>query len=567
MSESHQTNRSVRPNGTGVRAELKRSDTAMSLKRTLCESDILTGDPLAEYGISGFHDGEADACHAVIRTTMVYRRLRKLGIEYRDIIDTLSGVHEVYRSVKESAGYRRGRSVAFPGTRVSELNGFVSGGANITVSGGRILFDEPLFIEKSVHVDFRRCSVSFDPAFRASHSVVVRDAEDVVLKNLSLEKTPCSGIIVTRSKNVCVSGCRLTGTNGCPLTLLGDSERLLVHGNTIEGFGFAGIHLQGRVARSVIENNEVSGGTGTYNGHPGIFVGDREGNLPKPDDFSPRAAWPLYRYAVEKVSERFHGPTENIIVSNRFAENKGSGIYSDGAMLNFYAFNVIENNGKEGACFDFGSTGNVFFRNTVTGNGRRAGYSDKNLKSDYVLEHGRMPDGTAKAKVPGISLDNALYNIVLGNTIGRNYGGGIKCVRSGFYNIIGDNRLENNNRGRNDQFHFFGIELGAAPAENDKQESDICPSVGNIVFGNSIGGGHYAGIFIGEGCVQNDIIGNSIKGSSTWAIESVAVQENYFSENISEAPSVNVPETDPENRAASHKLIGRILHRLSRLCK
>ena len=529
----------------------------MSLKHTLCESDIFTGDPLAEYGISGFHDGEADACYAVIRTTMVYRRLRKLGIEYRDIIDTLSGVHEVYRSVKESAGYRRGRNVAFPGTRVSELNGFVSGGANITVSGGRILFDEPLFIEKSVHVDFRRCSVSFDPAFRASHAVVIRDAEDIVLKNLSLEKTPCSGIIVTRSKNVTVSGCRLTGTNGCPLTLLGDSERLLVHGNTIEGFGFAGIHIQGRVARSVIENNEVSGGTGTYNGHPGIFVGDREKNLPKADDFSPRAAWPLYRYTVEKVSERFHGPTENIIVSNRFAENKGSGIYSDGAMLNFYGFNVIENNGKEGACFDFGSTGNVFFRNDVTGNGKRAGHSDGNLKSDYVLEHGRMPDGTAKAKVPAISLDNALYNIVLGNTIGKNYGGGIKCVRSGFYNVIGDNLIEDNNRGKNDTFHFFGIELGAAPAEEDLGESDACPSAGNIVCKNRVLGNHYTGIFFGDGCVQNDVRENTIRGASPYALESVCEQENYVSRNASDAPSVNVPVKGGIRRALVRRMLRR----------
>ena len=534
----------------------------MSIKRNLCELDICTGDPLAEWGFPGFHDGGDDTAYAVVRNTMVYRRLMGLGLEYRDIIDTLSGFYEVYRFVKESARSRLGEGVAFPGTRVSELNRTVSDGANIIVSGGRILFDEPLFIEKSAHIDFRYCRAVFDPAFRASHAVVVRDTRDVVLKNLDLAGIPCSGIIVIRSKKVSVSECRLTGTDGCPLTVLGDSERVLIIGNTIKGFSFAGIHIQGRVTCSVIENNDVSCGTGIYNGHSGIFIGDRGKNLLEKDDFSGRETWPLYRYAVEKVSERLHGPTRNIIVSNRFAENKGSGMYSDGAMLNCYAHNRIENNGKEGVCFDFGSSGNLFTYNNVIGNGRRSGHSDADLRSNYVLEHGRMSDGTAKAKVPGISLDNALYNIVLHNVVKRNYGGGIKCVRSDSYNVIGNNVIEDNNRGKNDTFHFFGIELGAAPAEDDWGESDIYPSAGNIVCKNSIRGNHYAGIFFGDGCVQNEVRDNTIRGASPYALESVCAQENYVSRNVSDAPSVNVQETGGIRRALLRSLLRRVVSRV-----
>jgi len=398
-------------------------------------------------------------------------------------------------------------------------------------------------------VDFRGVTTAFDPAFRSSHAVVIRDARDVVLKNLHLSGTPCSGILVLRSKDIYVSNCNLTDTNGCPVTLLGNSERLLVRGNRMKGFTYAGIHVQGAVTHSVIENNEVSGGTGTYNGHPGIFIGDRRINLPRADDFSGRKPWPLYHYAVEKVEDRLNGPMVNFIVSNVSADNKGSGIYSDGAVLNFYAYNRIKNNGKEGACLDFGSTGNVFFQNEITVNGRRAGYSDGELRNDYVLEHGRMPDGTAKAKVPGLSLDYALLNIVFHNTLRGNYGGGIKCVRSCFCSFLGKNVIVDNNRGKNDRFHFFGVELGAAPAEEERHEADIRPSVGNRVIKNTIRGNHYAGIFFGDGCVLNEAHGNRIQGTSPFALESVRKQENYVSKNISKAPSMNVAESGGARRA------------------
>jgi hypothetical protein len=466
----------------------------MSLRNKLDKADFWSVDSLAEFGFPGFRNGREDEAYSVAGDTMAYRRLRKLGLEYQDIINTLSVYYKDYKSVKEYAWLPDEKKVVFTGVKVSDLNSKVTDGAHIVVAGERILFDEPLFIEKSVYVDFGYCRAYFDPSFGASHAVIIRDARNVILMNLELTCIPCSGIIVLRSKNVQVTGCRFTGINGCPLTVLGNSERILISGNTMEGFSFAGIHVQGRVTGSVIESNDVSRGTGIYNGHPGIFICDRARNLPKKDDFSGREVSSLYRYAVEKISERLSGPTGNVIVSNRVAENKGSGIYSDGAMFNYYAYNRLEQNGKEGACFDFGSTGNMFIDNTVVGNGSRNGHTDRDLESDYVLEYGRMIDGTAKAKVPGVSLDNALYNVLLGNIVQGNYGGGIKCVRSGFYNVICNNLIKDNNRGENDIFHFFGIELGAAPAENDWDESDICPSVGNIVIKNSIKGNHYAGI-------------------------------------------------------------------------
>ena len=41
---------------------------------------------------------------------------------------------------------------------------------------------------------------------------------------------------------------------------------------------------------------------------------------------------------------------------------------------------------------------------------------DRGLRVLSVLDEGRAPDGTAIAKLPGISIDNALYNEVHANT-------------------------------------------------------------------------------------------------------------------------------------------------------
>ena len=150
--------------------------------------------------------------------------------------------------------------------------------------------------------------------------------------------------------------------------------------------------------------------------------------------------------------------------------------------------NTVEGNAKEGICLDNGSTANVLAMNLVRLNGKRWGKTDAELKLDFVGGLPRLPDGTSPVKTPGISLDNALYNIVYSNLIERNYGGGLKMVRTSYYNVIGLNVVVDNNEGSNGHFHFFGIELGAAKADTEVPALDFAPSCGNVVFGNTIRG-------------------------------------------------------------------------------
>jgi parallel beta-helix repeat protein len=215
-------------------------------------------------------------------------------------------------------------------------------------------------------------------------------------------------------------------------------------------------------------------------------------------------------------------------------------VYVDGGVANVIVSNVIERNGKEGICLDNGSTSNVVTWNVIQQNGQRWGEPDEVMAQEFIAVWGRLADGTAAAKVPGISIDNALYNLIYSNTLSHNFGGGIKSVRTGYYNLIGLNTIIGNNDGASPGFHFFGIELGAAPLDSASDELDGAPSRGNILFSNVIRGNHYAGIFFADDSDQNDVFDNVIMDAQPWALESFKLMPNNSLNNLTNLPSRNI---------------------------
>ncbi len=200
--------------------------------------------------------------------------------------------------------------------------------------------------------------------------------------------------------------------------------------------------------------------------------------------------------------------------------------------------NVLQGNSKEGLCLDNGSTANVVASNTISDNGDRWGDPDAILALDSILAGGRLPDGTAAEKVPGISLDNAVYNVVVQNNIAHNFGGGVKLVRTGYFNAIGLNNILDDNDGAGPVFHFFGIELGAASGSSP--ELDFTPSHGNVVFSNFIRGSHYSGIYFDPGSDSNNVLYNSILDATAWALESSQQMQNTSLNNLTNLPSRNI---------------------------
>jgi parallel beta-helix repeat protein len=299
-----------------------------------------------------------------------------------------------------------------------------------------------------------------------------------------------------------------------------------------------------------ITNNDILDNRGSSNWDAGIVITDRNANL----ESAPENLFDSGGYWVpeQPINTRLAIPQNNLIAYNHIAGSASSGIYSDGSVRNIFINNQVENNAKEGLCLDNGSAADVVAFNLFRGNGRRWGQTDADLKLDFVFQFGRLPDGTSPAKVPAISIDNAVYNQVVFNEVDGNFGSGIKMVRTAFYNLVGANTLSGNNLGQSDAFHFFGIELGFANADATSAELDFMPSRGNEIFDNNIRGSHYSGIFLAEGSDQNNLFDNTIFGATNWGMESVVVQPNVTLNNLTNLNLRNVNSGLDPNLNASH---------------
>jgi len=137
-------------------------------------------------------------------------------------------------------------------------------------------------------------------------------------------------------------------------------------------------------------------------------------------------------------------------------------------------------------------------------------------------------------------MDNSLHNVVFANNISHNFGGGVKMVRTSFFNVIGLNDIESDDEGSSIYFRFFGIELGSAGADAPSVELDFAPSRGNVIFSNLIRGRNSSGVFIEGGSDQNDIFDNIIREATDYALESSSRMANNSHNNLTNLPSLNV---------------------------
>ncbi len=182
---------------------------------------------------------------------------------------------------------------------------------------------------------------------------------------------------------------------------------------------------------------------------------------------------------------------------------------------------------------DYGSFGDYVAGNTIARNGERNRQKDTDLKADFVYEAGRLEDGSSPFKLPGISIDNSAYNIVANNDIVDNSGSGVKMVRSGYRNLIVSNLIRNNNRGTNEYFHGFGVELGYAVEPDEPVIGlDFTPDYENIVTRNTVEGAHYAGVFLAPDSYCNDVYNNLIWDAEQFSIETHSKFFNSCVDNL-----------------------------------
>lgn len=219
-------------------------------------------------------------------------------------------------------------------------------------------------------------------------------------------------------------------------------------------------------------------------------------------------------------------PYRTDIINCVFRHNRKMGISTDGSGYVSIKNSIIAYNDCEGITIDNGSWGCSITACHIYNNGWRGHQHDVELGIDFVNEMGLMADGSSKAKLPGISIDNAAFTRVENNHIECNWGDGVKMVRAAYASSITHNLIENNNRGVNDRFHYFGVLIGVAARQHPEQ--DDFASCNNQVIENDILGSHFAGIHLMLGVSGNIIKQNHIAGATYTAIEDHVLSGNLI---------------------------------------
>ena len=403
--------------------------------------------------------------------------------------------------------------VIFDGSTASQLNRFLAalpsaGRTLVRLTSPELNCDEPVRFRSGTWL----CG---------SATLCRADRVDIAFLGQKVEDAALTDIIVTRPRvcAVMLRGCtrvnleRLTVRNGQDygVVVRGRSSLVRVASCVFRDNVRAGVMIEDGSHHVLVSACEITGSRHSSNWAAGVVISA----LRPVSELGIRDAFePCYFYPKDLSFKADAVPHHNLVEACHVHDNQSSGIYVDGGNGNALVANTIMDNDKEGVCLDFYAAANLVDSNIFGRNGFRRRQSDDDLRIDMVLGNGRLPDGSAAAKVPNVSLDNAACNILMHNVISGGAGGGIKVVRAGFRNLFCMNTLADNNDGGSHVFTFPGILLGSAGSEveNDESGLDRTASFENVIFGNLITGSHMVGIVYDAGSAYNDTRQNLVVG-------------------------------------------------------
>ncbi len=468
-----------------------------------------------------------------VNDLQVMKKISVLNLNEDDLIHPEQSMQEVSSLLdekKKTLSDKFTDSVIFNGNTSMELQKFIDKNSDktIIIESKKITFSSSVEIPSNVCIQGQ--NVHIISSSNIEKAFVIKEAENIRLSGIQIDGGFQYGVYVIDSKNIEIKENVIDNLEQKPVVVGGNCDYIFVNNNSFSGNQNGGIYFDGNINYGEISGNSVENNYGTSNWMAGIVLSDVE--LQDKNEI-----WEMFREnhhfpKTDTTYEETNCP-HNIIVSDNYVENNtSSGIYGDGAYLCYFTGNTVRNNDKEGICLDYLSLGCYLYDNTFEGNGRRMNQSDHDLEMDFILTNGRLEDGSAKAKLPAVSLDNTAYNILVNNVVSGNYGGGIKMVRTTVRCLIAENVIKNNNLGQSDSFHYFGVELGNAGGDEESAGMDFTADYENIICRNSICGNHYSGVFIGEGGYVNDVFDNVIMQPKTFSIEAISPMFNSIVNNI-----------------------------------
>jgi parallel beta-helix repeat protein len=343
------------------------------------------------------------------------------------------------------------------------------------------------------------------------HSLRIVDCHDFVLDLDALTKTyapvdrPKFAITIRKCSNFTVRGGRFV--NARNICIVDSCETFAITrlaGIRAEGYGVivfnsktfeisecvhtaglaSGLYCLGNTSNGWIHDNIYADGIGHFNWDAGLHINHCSAELTFEQI-------PEHSHEDKRIVEKVLKPARLHIENNLVARNRAQGIYCEGTILCTFEANTLIDNNKEGICLDWGSALNVFRRNTVTGNGERAKLTETEVKADFIEHFPLLADGSSSCKLPGVSIDNGALNFIIRNRIFRNFGGGVKMVRTGIGNIVFDNMILDNDLGRNTYFPRYNgvyqLAMGAGDTEFNPATAklDFYPSMHNVTYRNT----------------------------------------------------------------------------------
>ena len=467
----------------------------------------------------------------------VLQKIEKLGIDTASFETPELNWKNVYNRVSDTMQKENTFSdkISFTGSTASQLNTLIaqSTDAYITIESSTVRMDEPISMKSGIALDAAGVTFTGSTDDRVAQAVIAEDCTNFALYNLNLTAGCYEyGIYIIRSNTFTIENCTISNALYKGLVMMGENKNFTIRNNTVSYNGNGAVFLNGNISNGIIAGNDVVDNYGTRNLTAGIVMTSME-----IDDY-----YTAYNeFKDEHLYNLLDTPHDIVLYQNNVKHNNSSGIYSDGAYQIYIVENIIYQNDKEGMCLDYGTSGAYVSNNIVKENGGRLRQSDEDLEADFVTTFGRLSDGSSPAKLPGISIDNSAYNTIVNNNVTQNYGSGVKMVRSAYRNIIMENSVSDNNKGKSDDFHFFGIEIGHESTPDEPVKGlDFTASYENIVCRNIVTGSNYAGVFLAVESYCNDVFDNTILGSEWYAIECHSNMFNSMPNNIMDQEILNL---------------------------
>ena len=467
----------------------------------------------------------------------VLQKIEKLGIDTASFETPELNWKNVYNRVSDTMQKENTFSdkISFTGSTASQLNTLIaqSTDAYITIESSTVRMDEPISMKSGIALDAAGVTFTGSTDDRVAQAVIAEDCTNFALYNLNLTAGCYEyGIYIIRSNTFTIENCTISNALYKGLGMMGENKNFTIRNNTASYNGNGAVFLNGNISNGIIAGNDVVDNYGTRNLTAGIVMTSME-----IDDY-----YTAYNeFKDEHLYNLLDTPHDIVLYQNNVKHNNSSGIYSDGAYQIYIVENIIYQNDKEGMCLDYGTFGAYVSNNIVKENGGRLRQSDEDLEADFVTTFGRLSDGSSPAKLPGISIDNSAYNTIVNNNVTQNYGSGVKMVRSAYRNIIMENSVSDNNKGKSDDFHFFGIEIGHESTPDEPVKGlDFTASYENIVCRNIVTGSNYAGVFLAVESYCNDVFDNTILGSEWYAIECHSNMFNSMPNNIMDQEILNL---------------------------